>query len=212
MKAPQKHSRLIVFLHFCTLSILVIAIVAFVKSSSNSVPYIENKGSRIGVTGFTNLNKWSMDTDTLNCNADFVISDRELKEINNLTFSTPIKNLKSTHAYMDTVVYKMLATETVKDITFKQTNIMILPRMKMVNIIGDLTIGKVTKKIDLQMVYDVKNDNEVSFIGLKKLDLNFFEITRKNSILNNIKFDNQVLVQLEINLNNKTGIKRKRAI
>lgn len=207
MKHPNKYSKLIVVLHFVSLIILFVAIVAFIRSSSNGVEYSENKNSRIGVSGFTDLNKWSMDTDTLNCDANFVISDGRLKEINNLKFSTPIKSLKSTHAFMDTIVYNMLAVDGVNDITFEQTNIMILPRMKMVNILGDLTIGKVTKKIDLQLVYDIKNDNEVSFMGLKKLDLNMFGISRKNSLLKNIKFDNQVLVQIEINLNNRKEIK-----
>lgn len=144
-----------------------------------------------------------MDTDTLNCDANFLISNGRLEAIENLKFSTPIKNLKSTHAYMDTVVYKMLANDGVHDITFVQSRIMILPRMKMVNIIGDLTIGKVKRVVDLQLVYNVKNDYEVSFIGLKKLDLDLFGITRKNPVLKNIKFDNQVLVQIEVNLNSK---------
>ena len=203
MKRPNKYSKSIILLHFFTLLVLFIAVVAFIKSSPKESFYNENKDSRIGVSGFTNLNKWSMDTDTLNCDANFLISNGRLEAIENLKFSTPIKNLKSTHAYMDTVVYKMLANDGVHDITFVQSRIMILPRMKMVNIIGDLTIGKVKRVVDLQLVYNVKNDYEVSFIGLKKLDLDLFGITRKNPVLKNIKFDNQVLVQIEVNLNSK---------
>lgn len=206
MRHPNKYSKLIILLHFVSLAVLFISIVAFLKSSSNGTVFSENNNSRIGVSGFTDLNKWSMDTDTLNCDASFVISDGRLKEINNLKFSTPIKSLKSTHAYMDTVVYNMLAVDGIKDITFEQSKIMILPRMKMVNIIGELTIGKATRIIDLQLVYHIKNDNEVSFIGLKKLDLHFFGITRKNPLLKNVKFDSQVLVQIEVNLKNKKEI------
>ena len=39
-----------------------------------------------------------------------------------------------------------------------------------------------------------------------KFDLHFFGITRKNPLLKNVKFDSQVLVQIEINLKNKKEI------
>ena len=81
MRHPNKYSKLIILLHFVSLAVLFISIVAFIKSSSNGAVFSENNNSRIGVSGFTDLNKWSMDTDALNCDASFVISDGRLNEI-----------------------------------------------------------------------------------------------------------------------------------
>lgn len=200
MKISPTYSKAIIGLNILTLLLVSFVFVAFVKKSNEELSYVNDKDSRMSVTGFTNLNKWRMDTDQLKCESRFIFSEGDLTEISSLKFSTPIVSLKSTHAAMDTVVYKMLSASGVKEITFVQTRHMVLPQMKMVNIIGDLTIGAVTRKIDLQLSYAIHNDKEITFKGLKKLVLREFNIARNHPLLKTIKFDDEVMIQIEMNL------------
>lgn len=200
MKISLVYSKAIIALNVIVLLVVSFIFVAFEKNTDKELPYVTDQKSRVTVTGFTNLSKWRMDTDYLKCDSRFVFSGGDLKEITYLKFSTPIIALKSTHAIMDTVVYKMLSASGVKEITFRQTRHMVLPKMKMVNIIGDLTIGAVTRKIDLQLSYTINNDKEINFKGLKKLVLREFNITRNNALLKAIKFDDEVMIQIEMNL------------
>lgn len=204
MRVTKTYTKAIIVMHSISLLIVIFASFAFIRISNKTIPYISGKNSLIGVSGFTNLNSWRMETKSINFDANFVISNGNLKSINSLKFTTPVKSLISTHPNMDTVVYNMLDKSGKGVIKFSQTKAMVLPRMKMVNIIGNLSIGGVTKIIDLQLSYDVKNEKEIYFKGLKKLDLHDFGITRSNPILKRVKFDDQVMIQIE--MNSKTGI------
>ena len=202
MKISKNYAKAIVWMHSLTLLLVVGAFVAFTSSSSEELNYRSNEGARIAISGFTNLNTWSMETDTVQCNGSFVFLNEELQDISSLSFSTPIKSLKSTHSEMDSIVYQILEAKEANLITFVQTQQMVLPRMRMVNIIGDLTLANVTRRIDLQLGYNIGKDKSLHFKGLKKIDLKQFGITRAHPLLKTIKFDNQILVQIEMTLNN----------
>ena len=182
--------------------VVVVACVAFATSSSKELAYVNDGTARIAVTGFTNLNQWSMETDSIKCNGGFVFQDGELQDISSLTFSTAVKGLKSSYTEMDSIVYQILSAEGVKDITFVQTRQMVLPKMRMVNIIGNLTMANVTRTVDLQLAYTIGENKELHFKGLKKIDLSQFGVTRAHPLLKTVKFDNQILVQIEMTLNN----------
>lgn len=110
------------------------------------------------------------------------------------------------------MVYNILTAKGFNEITFVMKQQMVLPKMKMVNLIGDLTIGDETRTIDLQLSYEVKNSNEIKFKGLKKLNLHEFGITRANPVLKRVKFDDLVLVQIEMVLNDGSVTKSKNEI
>ena len=202
MKISKNHARGIVLLHSLSLLVIVVAFVAFSKSSSEELPYSNNRNSRIAITGFTNLNQWSMETDSIKCDGGFVFIEDELQDISSLSFSTGIKSLKSNHAEMDSVVHQILSAKGAKDVTFVQTRQMVLPRMRMVNIIGHLTMANVTRTVDLQLAYNIRKNKELHFKSLKKIYLHQFGVTRAHPLLKTLKFDNQILVQIEMTLNN----------
>ena len=208
MELSKLHTRGMVVLHTVSLLLVFFAFVAFIKISSTVVAYNKADGSLIGVSGFTNLDNWRMETKTISCNANFEIYNGDLKNINSLKFSTPIQSLTSTHPAMDSIVYHMLSANGAKEISFVQTKQMILPKMKMVNMIGELTIGNETKVVDLQLSYEVINAQQINFKGLKKLDLHEFGVTRSNPILKKIKFEDQIMIQIEMNLINGLNIDR----
>jgi hypothetical protein len=201
MKISKKQAKGIVWLHSLSLLVILVAFVAFTKSSSEELPYSNDNKARLAITGFTNLNHWSMETDSIKCNGGFVFMGDELQDISSLKFSTAIKSLKSTHVEMDSIVHQILSAHGAKEITFVQTRQMVLPRMRMVNIIGHLTMADVTRTVDLQLAYSIGKNKELHFKGLKKIDLNQFGITRSHPLLQTLKFDKQILVQIEMTLN-----------
>lgn len=203
MKITKTHAKGMVVLHSLSLLIVLFAFAAFVRASSEELTYRNHEDSRIAVSGFSNLDNWKMETNSLQCDGSFIFLDGELEDISSLTFSTLVKSLKSNHTEMDSIVHETLSARGAKEITFVQTQQMVLPRMKMVNIIGNLTIANLTRRVDLQLGYTMDKDKALHFKGLKKIDLNEFGITRSHPLLKALKFDNQVMIQIEMTLNNK---------
>jgi hypothetical protein len=202
MSISKNHARGLVWLHSLSLLVVIVAFVGFSKSTSEEYSYTNDKSARIAITGFTNLNQWSMETDSITCKGGFVFQEGELQDISSLTFSAAVKSLKSSHVEMDSIVYQILSAKGAKDITFVQTRQMVLPKMRMVNIIGHLTMANVTRTVDLQLAYTLGENKELHFKGLKKIDLSQFGVTRAHPLLRTVKFDNQILVQIEMTLNN----------
>jgi polyisoprenoid-binding protein YceI len=207
MKISKNHARLMVLLHSLSLLIVLVAFAAFATSSSEEELSYRNADARIAITGFNNLNHWGMETELLQCSGSFVFLNGELEDISSLTFSTAVKSLRSDHSEMDSIVYQVLSDKGTEDITFVQTQQMVLPRMRMVNIIGNLTIANITQKVDLQFSYTIGKDKALHFKGLNKVDLNQFGITPAHPLLKALKFDNQILVQIEMTLNNHSDLK-----
>lgn len=189
-----------VILHSLSLLVVLLALVAFSTSRSEELNYSNHKGSSIAISGFTNLDNWRMEADSIRCNGSFVFLDGELEDISSLNFTTDVTSLKSSNTQMDSLVYQILSAKGGRAITFVQTHQMVLPRMHMVNIIGNLTIANTTQRIDLQLGYTIGKDKELHFKGLKKIDLTEFSITTSHPLLKAVKFDNQVLVQIEMSL------------
>lgn len=99
-EANKITTRLMIVLHSVSLLIVVFAFGAFVSISSEEVVFQESEGSVIGVSGFTNLDIWRMETKDLKLEASFVIASGNLNNINSLKLTTPVNSLKSTYSHM----------------------------------------------------------------------------------------------------------------
>src|SRR6478672_3660843 len=124
---------------FLILSLLSITFLTQQASAQSS--YKAATGSQIKVLGTSNLHDWDMNATYFNCDANLVITDGVLKNVNALSFALQVKNLKAKEDLMNTRAYKALKESEFDKITFKLTEATVSASQKVVKVFGNLTIG-----------------------------------------------------------------------
>ncbi|SFH45583.1 hypothetical protein [Pedobacter insulae] len=96
------------------------------------------------------------------CEGRYLIKDGQLDEIYNLKFVLPSVqlNVQSTNSNLGG-----------KKVTFEQTQVMVLPMMGMVHVVGFLTIGGVSNTSSFLLKFKVNSDQSISFNGEKSVKL-----------------------------------------
>lgn len=187
----------------CLSSLCLFAILfflpAFTKSSEVTVNYKSSAESKMNLSGYANLNNWSMDYKSLNSEGSFIVKGGELSEINALQFEIGTSMLEGENAAVDSALYNVIANGKSEKISFKLTRQMVLPMMKMVHLVGDFTIGGVTRPISLQMAYEVGADNSIRISGTNTILLSLFSTSETSSQLKALKCNNQLTFSLELN-------------
>lgn len=186
------------FRSLCVLALLFV-LPAFTKSSEVSLNYKSSTGSKMELSGHANLNSWTMGYRNLNSEGSFMVKDGGLGEISALRFEIETSMLDGGNAAVDSVLYKVIANGGSQKISFKLTKQMVLPLMKMVHLVGDFTIGGVTRPISLQMAYSVDHNNNIRISGTNTILLSLFSTAETSNTLKALKCNNQLTFSLELN-------------
>jgi len=175
--------------------------------TSFSQAKLENVKSNIKmqVAGTSTMHDWEMKGSGGSCSAnlDFDASGK-LAQIKDVTFSFPVKQLKSGKDAMDGNAYKALKTEKNPNITGRfldatvassdNVNYKIQGTLK-------LQIGGVTKDVKLTADGKLNKDKSFTVKGEKKIDMNEFKVEPPSFMFGSVKTGKDVVVKFDLTLN-----------
>jgi polyisoprenoid-binding protein YceI len=145
----------------------------------------------MNLSGTMPLHDWTMSAHGLSGEAKMAITtDNRLTEIQALTFSLPVHNLKGEQTAMDNDAYKALKADQYQDIVFRLISAHIEPgKEKHYNVLarGTLTVAGVTREVVLKMDGNVAKDGSISFAGSEQVKMSDYNVERPSILFGVIK-------------------------
>ena len=178
----------------------VVLIVGSVLILVGSVPSLEAQTSykvrnsneiALSLSGTTPLRNWKMSAQGLQGDAKMVISTlNQLIEIDSLTFSLPVRNLKGDQAAMDKDAYRVLKADRYKEIVFSLNSAKVEPEgehLFLIKALGNLTVAGVTKEVTFTMHSKIAEDESISFTGSEVVRMSDYNVERPSLLLGTIR-------------------------
>ena len=160
--------------------------------------HYEFHSGQVEVSGYTNNYNWKLKTDSVECDAELSVINKQLNAINSLHFTVPVKNLSSPNAYMDRIAHKSLKVYPFDKITFHHLKSEISPMEDnaqfQIKANGNLTIGGVTQVVRMDLVATLMNDGTIVFTGTQNLKLSTYQVRPKRRLMGTLKTNDQVTV------------------
>lgn len=136
----------------------------------------------IKLSGTSSLHDWDMHSYVFAGNGQFVFKkdDKQtLVGLNSLTFSLPVKSLKSNKKGLNKNAYKALKKDTYKNIMYSLLSAKVSPendRKFLIKTKGDLTISGMTREVAMD-VYCVVNENStINCSGTEALKMSDYKV------------------------------------
>jgi polyisoprenoid-binding protein YceI len=181
------------------LSILFLFSTLFLFGQQQTFVY---HSGEIEVSGYTNNYNWKMKTDSVECKALITLQNRQLKAINNLSFTVPVQKLSSPNTYMDRIAHRTLKSYPFDKIYFKYVKSEIQPwddkDQYLVKATGNLTIAGVTQAIKMDLIATVIKDGTINFAGTHKLKLSTYQVVPKKTLMGTLNTSDDVTVNFVI--------------
>ncbi len=185
------------------LLVVIVVCISFVRATNEDTYYKSYDRSNILIEGSSNMGNWSIAATSFVCDGQFEIEKGELQELSELHFALPVSQLKSENPLMDTAMEELFKHNQITEVSFKQTNAMVLSVMKMANVIGELQIGNKQHRMALQLSYVVNEDQSLTFRGTQSIKLSDYQLKMPEAILGAIKNSDEVKVTLLVTLSNE---------
>lgn len=167
----NKYSSLLIAICLSGFTQLVLA------QSSYTIP--ESKTNDIKLSGTSSMHDWDMSAHAFTGEAQFTLAgdDQQLSELNALSFSLPVSNLKSDKSGLDKNAYKALKTDQHKNIDYQLSSASMSTEQKgLIETEGNLTIAGVTKEVAMNVYCVVNKDSTISCTGSEKLKMTDYQV------------------------------------
>lgn len=179
---------------------------ATILSTENVQAQSGVRSSDIKVTGTSNLHDWKMKAQSTTVNAKFDLKPgtNQLADISALSFSMPVKGLKSDENLMDTRAYSTLKADKHDKIAFNMSSAVITPQANnqyVVKATGTLTISGVSKPVTLVANGVVNPDKTITITGAQKIKMSEFGVKPPSFMLGALKVGDQVTVEYNLKFN-----------
>lgn len=154
------------------------------------------------ISGTSTLHDWTMRSVKADCSANFNFSPTgQISGLTNLTFSTPVKALKSEHTAMDNNAYKALRNDKDPVISYTLTSVSVTPAAggaSTVTCTGKLTIAGATRDAQIVAVCKPNSDNTMTVTGSEKISMKDFSIDPPTFMLGTIKTGNDITLSFSL--------------
>lgn len=163
-----------------------------------------SKANDMKLSGTSSLHDWDMTAHTFTGEAQFSFekgNNKQLTSINSLSFSLPVKNLKSDNKGLDKNAYKALKTETHKNINYKLISAEVMPEKDskfLIKTNGNLTIAGVTKEVLMDVYCIVNKDETISCSGSDKLKMSDFQVKPPSFMMGAMKTGNDITLDFTL--------------
>jgi polyisoprenoid-binding protein YceI len=148
------------------------------------------KDNNMKLSGTSTLHNWTMNAQTFNSEAQFVIKDHQISSLKALTFSMAVADLKSGESGLDKNAYKALKSNDYKTITYKLTSATVLPAKGSkfeIKTEGSLTIAGVTKAVIVYVYGTINDDETITCTGSEKLNMTDYQVKPPKFMLGAMK-------------------------
>lgn len=159
----------------------------------------------IRLQGTSTLHDWEMKAGKGNTEAVFVIdAANKILSLSKLTFTLPVKNLKSEHTVMDKNTYKALQADANPSIQFVLSSATIVPATGneyKIECVGKLTIAGTTHETTLTAtaVFNAV-DKSLLISGVKKMKMTDYNVKPPTVMLGTIKTGNDIAILFSVKL------------
>jgi hypothetical protein len=186
---------------------ILLAVVALVSTfAANAQNVRKNTAFIVKVKGSSNLHDWVMEAKngTIEANLNLASNVSYLAGIQSLTFSLPVKNLKSTEGnLMDTRAYDALKAEKNPTISFKllsATPTSNTANKSVFKVTGELTISGTTKQIEMTANATKNADGSVIITGSQNLKMTQFGIKPPSFMFGALKVTDNLTIDYTVRL------------
>lgn len=197
-------------------SVRTLLMLSFILASSSCVlaqqqqHFVFHLG-QVEVSGYTNNYNWKLKSDSLECKADLIVQSKQLKAIKSLHFAVQVKDLSSPNTYMDRIAHKSLKAYPFDKITFQHVKSEIIPMEDnaqfQIKSSGNMTIGGVTRLINMDLVASLINDGTVVFTGTQNLKLSTYQVSPKRTLMGTLKTNDEVRVDFILGMRPRASLK-----
>lgn len=177
--------------------LFIAATVVLATSQLNAQSIKKSFSYEITLLGNSNIHKWTMKSSGNNMEANFTVdpSTKLLEGIQPLTFTMPVKSLKSDEGLLNTRAYDALKAEKFPNIVFKLLSA--TPSGSQMTLRGQLTISGNTRDITLVANSQKAADGSYTLSGSKNIKFSEFGMSAPKYMLGVMK----VYDDLTINYN-----------
>jgi len=186
---------------------ILLAVIALVSTfAANAQNVRKNTAFILKVKGSSNLHDWVMEAKngTIEANLNLASNVSYLAGIQSLTFSLPVKNLKSTEGnLMDTRAYDALKAEKNPTISFKllsATPTSNTANKSVFKVTGELTISGTTKQIEMTANATKNADGSVIITGSQNLKMTQFGIKPPSFMFGALKVTDNLTIDYTVRL------------
>ncbi len=137
--------------------------------------------SKVYLAGGGKTNNWKLTVDTSKFNGNFITEGEQLEDISGFNFSFPLQNLNTTNQLGAEILKKSFHDKNYGEITFNQKDIMILPMMKSIHLVGEIKIRNKTQQVPMHMQYLLNDDGSITVYGKQFVKLSEFDINVKKA-------------------------------
>lgn len=165
----------------------------------------QSENSSIKVSGSSNLHDWVMKNDDPNASAVFTLKNGKLSDMNALTFSMKVQDLKSDENLLNSRAYKALDTETYSTINFKMSSSSINSISGghyTIKVNGKLQIAGVTKNVVLYADAIQNSDKTISCTGAEKIKMRDYGVKPPSFMLGLLKVTDEVIIAYHFKFKN----------
>lgn len=148
--------------------------------------------SSIFIAGNGQVNDWKLTVETSKFEGNFITEGNQLEDINGFRFSFPIPKSTTSNQQGAEVLKNSLQNINCGEITFSQKQIMILPIMKSIHLVGEIKIGNNTHAVPMHMQYITQEDGTMMVYGKQFVRLSEFGI--------NLPKDEEVTINIALKL------------
>lgn len=186
------------------ITLIFILFISLVLNLKSQTKYNSDKGVNFMIFGTSTLHDWEMKGSGGKCIATLEFSGSKLVEVNNVSFSFPVKQLKSGKDAMDGNAYKSLKVEkypnligninSTKVTTTDNINYKISATVK-------LQIGGVSKDVIINADGKLNKDGSFTIKGEKKIDMTEFKVEPPSFMFGSVKTGKDLTIKFDLTLN-----------
>jgi len=185
---------------FITFSLLIV-----VSVLSAQTTFQMGDSQKFVVKGTSTIHDWDMESEGARGQAQIVIEDGELKDIESLSVQVPVKSMKSGSNRMDRTAYSAIEADDHQYIQFDLTRVRNITS-EHVLATGTLTIAGNTRTVSVRTNYQV-NGNSVQFYGDQDISFSQFDLDPPTAMLGSIRTGDNLEVSFDVNFDSSSRAK-----
>jgi polyisoprenoid-binding protein YceI len=179
-------------------SLLLLLMAAFsVVSAQAQHHFTVQDNSKLSVAGTSTLHDWESDATKLSGTAHFVLNDRNITAIEDLTLTVGVKSIESGKSGMDKKTYDALNANKYPNITYTFKDLKSVSGNK-VTAAGTLEIAGKKKTVEFPVTYQVNADNSVNFKGEVDLKMTSFDIEPPSALLGTVTAGDDIKIKFDV--------------
>jgi polyisoprenoid-binding protein YceI len=159
--------------------------------------------ANVKVLGTSTLHDWNMASDKGVCEATFTVQGDQLKSLDALTFSVPVKTLHSEHNGLDKNAYNALSADKHDKIAFALTAATVPTKQAdgyNLACKGNLTVAGVTKPITLEANCKLNADNTLACKGFYLMKMTTHNVQPPKLMMGTIKTGDDIHIDFALTL------------